>query len=40
MFAEQAEYFAGLQGPPDPERVREIGDRYGVRALDPPLAAD
>lgn len=39
MFAEQAEYFAGLHGPPDPDRVREIGDRYGVRALGPPLDA-
>lgn len=37
MFSEQAEYFAGLDGPPDPARVREIGDRYGVRALGPPL---
>jgi mannose-6-phosphate isomerase-like protein (cupin superfamily) len=40
MFAEQAEYFAGLQGPPDPERIREIGDRYGVRLLGPPLEAE
>jgi mannose-6-phosphate isomerase-like protein (cupin superfamily) len=40
MFAEQAEYFAGLQGSPDPERVREIADRYGVRALGPPLSVD
>ena len=40
MFAEQADYFASLQGPPDPERLREIGDRYGVRALGPPLGAD
>lgn len=39
MFAEQAAYFAGLQGPPDPARIREIGDRYGVRALGPPLDA-
>jgi mannose-6-phosphate isomerase-like protein (cupin superfamily) len=39
MFAEQAEYFSGLQGPPDPTRIREIGDRYGVRALGPPLDA-
>ena len=40
MFAEQAEYFAGLQGPPDPDRIREIGDRYGVRALGPPLGTE
>jgi quercetin 2,3-dioxygenase len=37
MFREQAEYFAGLQGPPDPERINAIGDRYGVRSLGPPL---
>lgn len=40
MFAQQAEYFAGLQGPPDPDRIREIGDRYGVRALGPPLGTE
>lgn len=40
MFAEQGAYFASLDGPPDPERVREIGDRYGVRALGPPLTSD
>jgi mannose-6-phosphate isomerase-like protein (cupin superfamily) len=37
MFAEQAEYFAGLQGPPEPARIAEIGARYGVTALGPPL---
>ena len=35
MFAEQAEYFGSLSGPPDLDRIREIGDRYGVRALGP-----
>jgi mannose-6-phosphate isomerase-like protein (cupin superfamily) len=40
MFAEQAEYFASLQGPPDPERLREIGDRYGVQSLGPPLSTE
>jgi mannose-6-phosphate isomerase-like protein (cupin superfamily) len=39
MFDEQAAYFQGLEGPPDVERIREIGDRYGVRALGPPLSA-
>ena len=38
MFVERAAYFDGLDGPPDPERIREIGDRYGVRALGPPLS--
>lgn len=37
MFEEQARYFAGLEGPPDPERIRQIGARYGVRPLGPPL---
>ncbi len=37
MFAEQAEYFASLQGPPDPAKIGQIGARYGVRALGPPL---
>ena len=40
MFEEQAAYFAGLRGEPDPERIKEIGDRYGVTALGPPLAVD
>jgi hypothetical protein len=38
MFAEQAEYFSGLDGPPDVRRIAEIGDRYGVRTLGPPLS--
>ena len=37
MFTEQAEYFQSLQGPPDSDIVRQIGDRYGVRSLGPPL---
>jgi mannose-6-phosphate isomerase-like protein (cupin superfamily) len=40
MFAEQAAYFDRLDGPPDPSRIREIGDRYGVRALGPPLTTE
>jgi mannose-6-phosphate isomerase-like protein (cupin superfamily) len=40
MFAEQAEYFASLPGAPDPNRIREIGDRYGVRSLGPPLGVE
>ncbi len=40
MFADQARYFSTLRGSPDPDRVREIGDRYGVRTLGPPLAPD
>lgn len=37
MFAEQAEYFAGLSGPPDERRVAEIGARYGVTVIGPAL---
>jgi hypothetical protein len=37
MFQEQADYFASLQGPPDPARIEVIGARYGVTALGPPL---
>ncbi len=37
MFEEQSEYFASLQGPPDPDQIGEIGARYGVSALGPPL---
>lgn len=37
MFAEQARYFATLTGPPDQDRIHEIGGRYGVRSLGPPL---
>jgi len=40
MFAEQSAYFGRLQGLPDPERIREIGDRYGVRALGPPISSE
>jgi mannose-6-phosphate isomerase-like protein (cupin superfamily) len=37
MFQLQTAYFASLQGPPDPKRIAEIGARYGVRSLGPPL---
>lgn len=37
MFAEQAEYFATLTGLPDPEKIAEIGGRYGVKVVGPPL---
>jgi mannose-6-phosphate isomerase-like protein (cupin superfamily) len=38
MFHEQAEYFASLQGPPDPEVLLDISLRYGVRPVEgPPL---
>jgi mannose-6-phosphate isomerase-like protein (cupin superfamily) len=37
MFAEQAEYFSTLTGPPDEQRIAEIGARYGVRVVGPGL---
>ncbi len=37
MFQEQAEYFAGLSGPPDPSAVAAIGARYGVSVVGPGL---
>lgn len=37
MFIEQAKYFSELTGPPDPERVDEIGSRYGVKVIGPPI---
>ena len=38
MFQEQADYFASLQGPPDPEVLLEIALRHGVRPVEgPPL---
>lgn len=38
MFAEQAAYFASLDGPPDEAVVRAIGARYGVTVVGPPLS--
>ena len=38
MFAEQAAYFASLNGPPDPEVLLDISLRHGVRPVEgPPL---
>jgi mannose-6-phosphate isomerase-like protein (cupin superfamily) len=37
MFEEQAAYFAALAGPPDEEYLRELGARFGVTTLGPPL---
>ena len=38
MFADQSTYFASLEGPPDPDAIAEIGRRYGVTVLGPPVA--
>lgn len=40
MFAAQAAYFASLTGPPDEDIIDEIGERYGVRRVGPPLTPD
>jgi hypothetical protein len=40
MFAEQAEYFASLQGPPDLAVLEDIGARHGGTTLGPPIRAD
>lgn len=37
MFQEQGEYFSSLAGPPDPEVIAQIGRRYGVTVVGPPL---
>lgn len=34
---DEAAYFASLSGPPDENVVDEIGARYGVRRVGPPL---
>lgn len=40
MFAEQAKYFASLAGPPDESRIEEIGARWGVTRIGPPLSPE
>lgn len=40
MFAEQAAYFASLQGPPDLAVLEDIGARHGGTTLGPPIRAD
>jgi len=37
MFAAEEEYFATLDGPPDPARMAEITEPYGVTFLGGPL---
>jgi hypothetical protein len=40
VFAEQAEYFASLTGPPDDERIDAIGRRWGVTRVGPSLSVE
>ena len=37
LFAEQAAYFASLDGPPDIEVLSAMGDRHGAPTLGPPI---
>jgi hypothetical protein len=37
MFAEEEAYFASLDGPPNPVRIAEILQPYGVAVIGPPL---
>jgi mannose-6-phosphate isomerase-like protein (cupin superfamily) len=37
LFAEQAAYFASLNGPPDPAVLSEMGERHGAPTLGPPI---
>lgn len=37
MWAEFAAYFASLQGPPDEAALDEIGKRYGIAVIGPPI---
>ena len=39
LFAEQAAYFATLEGPPDPELLNAMGERHGAPTLGPPIRA-
>ncbi len=40
MFAAEEEYFATLDGPPDPARLAEITEPYGVTSLGGPLTRE
>ena len=37
LFAEQAAYFATLDGPPDLDVLAEMGERHGAPTLGPPI---
>ena len=39
LFAAQHEYLAGLEGPPDPKVLDEIGRRHGAPTVGPPITA-
>src|SRR5688500_1970020 len=37
LFAEQAAYFASLDGPPDMQYLSDMGERHGAPTLGPPI---
>jgi mannose-6-phosphate isomerase-like protein (cupin superfamily) len=39
LFTEQAAYFASLDGPPDFEVLREMGERHGAITVGPPISS-
>ena len=39
LFAEQDEYFSGIDGPPDPAVLDEMGRRHGAPTVGPPIVA-
>lgn len=39
LFAEQYEYLASVEGPPDPTVLDEIGQRHGSPTVGPPIRA-
>lgn len=40
LFAEQAAYFASLEGPPDLEVLSAMGERHGAPTLGPPIRSE
>lgn len=39
MFEETGAYLRSLSGPPDPAHIAQIGERYGVKSVGPPIDA-
>jgi mannose-6-phosphate isomerase-like protein (cupin superfamily) len=37
MFEDIGAYLQTLAGPPDPARIAQIGERYGVKSVGPPI---
>ena len=39
MFEETRTYHRSVSGPPGAARIAQIGERYGVKSVGPPIAA-